>query len=183
MTRPDDMVDVLLSQHARIEDLFHEVLTSRGDIRRARFQQLVVLLAVHETAEEEIVHPTARISMPDGDGVVDDRLVEEREAKELLAQLQDVDPEDPRFEPAFQRLRMAVLQHAKREERYEFPHLRHRIPAERLQTMAAALLAAEALAPTRPHPGVETAADNVALGPQLAFVDQVRDTVRGAMGG
>jgi hypothetical protein len=70
---------------------------------------------------------------------------------------------------------------AKREERYEFPHLRHRISADRLQTMAAALLAAEALAPTRPHPGVETAAANVALGPQLAFIDQVRDTVRSAM--
>jgi hemerythrin superfamily protein len=183
MTQADDVVDVLLAQHARIEDLFHQVLVSRGDLRRAGFEQLVVLLAVHETAEEEIVHPSARVSMPDGDGVVDDRLSEERAAKELLAQLQDVDPDDPRFEPAFGRLRMAVLEHAKREERYEFPHLRHRIPADRLRTMGAALLAAEALAPTRPHPGVETAAANVALGPQLALVDQIRDTVRGAMRG
>lgn len=183
MSRPNDVVDVLLSQHARIEDLFRQVLTSRGDLRRAGFEQLVVLLAVHETAEEEIVHPTARVSMPGGAEVVEDRLTEEREAKQLLANLQDVDPDDPRFGPAFDRLRMAVLQHATREERYEFPHLRHRIPAERLQAMATALLAAEALAPTHPHPGVESAIANAALGPPLALIDQVRDTVRHAMRG
>jgi hemerythrin superfamily protein len=184
VTQPrDDVVDVLLAQHARIEDLFHQVLTGRGDSRRVAFDRLVRLLAVHETAEEEIVHPTARVSMPDGPGVVDDRLAEEREAKEVLAQLQELDPDDPRFEPVFGELRMAVLQHAKREERYEFPRLRHHLTPERLRTMAAALLAAEALAPTRPHPGVESAAANAALGPSLALVDQVRDTVRDAMRG
>jgi hemerythrin superfamily protein len=183
MTKSGDVVDVLLAQHARIEDLFHQVLTSRGDTRRDAFEQLIRLLAVHETAEEEIVHPTARVSMPDGGEAVDARLAEEREAKEMLARLQDVDPGDPRFEPAFARLRMAVLQHAKREERYEFPQLRHRIPEEQLRAMAAALLAAEALAPTRPHPGVETATANAVLGPELALIDQVRDTVRAAMRG
>jgi hypothetical protein len=184
VTRPDDdVVDVLLAQHARIEELFRQVLTARGEARRDAFEELTRLLAVHETAEEEIVHPTARRAIAAGDLVVDDRLAEERQAKELLAQLQDLDPDDPGFEPMFNRLRFAVLEHAKREERYEFYQLRQRTDPARLRAMAAALLAAEALAPTRPHPGVETPAANAALGPPLAVADRVRDTLRDAMRG
>lgn len=179
----DDVVDVLLAQHARIENLFRQVLVAHGQARRDIFADLTRLLAVHETAEEEIVHPAARVSMPGGHGVVDDRLAEEREAKEMLARLQDLDPDDPGFEPAFDQLRMAVLQHAKREERYEFQQLRHRTDPARLKAMANALLAAEALAPTRPHPGVESATANAALGPPLALTDRVRDTLRDAMRG
>jgi hemerythrin superfamily protein len=178
----DDVVDVLLAQHARIENLFRQVLTSRGEARRTPFEELTRLLAVHETAEEEIVHPTARRSIDAGDAVVDDRLAEEHDAKELLAQLQDLDPDDPGFDPKFNQLRIAVLEHAKREERYEFHQLRHRTDPVRLRAMAAALLAAEALAPTRPHPGVESTAAHAALGPHLALADRVRDTLRNAMG-
>jgi hemerythrin superfamily protein len=183
MTRPDDVIDVLLAQHARIQDLFGQVITARGQDRRAAFEELTRLLAVHETAEEEIVHPTARRTINAGDAVIDDRLAEEHHAKEILAQLQDLDPADPGFDQKLSTLRIAVLQHATREERYEFKHLRHHVDPARLRAMATALLAAEALAPTRPHPGTETAAANAALGPPLAVIDRVRDTIRDAMRG
>ncbi|MGX1274262.1 hypothetical protein RKD18_007456 [Streptomyces phaeoluteigriseus] len=38
------------------------------------------------------------------------------------------------------------------------------------------------MAPTRPHPGVESATANVALGPVAALMDRTRDAVRSAMG-
>jgi hypothetical protein len=76
-----------------------------------------------------------------------------------------------------------VLTHARYEERYEFPHLRQHIPAERLRKLAGALLAAEAFAPTRPHPGTESAKANVVAGPALAIIDRVRDAVRRAADG
>ena len=44
--------------------------------------------------------------------------------------------------------------------------------------LAAAVRAAEALAPTRPHPGTESATANLALGPPLAVVDRARDLIR-----
>jgi hypothetical protein len=69
-------------------------------------------------------------------------------------------------------LRNAGLLHAKREERYEFPHLRHAVAAGTLERLTAAVLAAEAFAPTRPHPGVESAKANLATGPVLAVVDR-----------
>jgi len=80
-----DAVDLLLTQHARIEDLFTLVAGSTGDQKRDAFEDLVRLLAVHETAEEEVVHPLSRRFADAGDALVDDRLDEERQAKEMLA--------------------------------------------------------------------------------------------------
>jgi hypothetical protein len=48
--------------------------------------------------------------------------------------------------------------------------------------MAMAIKAAEAMAPTRPHPGVESGAKNMALGPVAALMDRTKDAVRKAMG-
>jgi hypothetical protein len=48
--------------------------------------------------------------------------------------------------------------------------------------MARAVKAAEALAPTRPHPGVESGVKNMALGPVAALMDRTKDAVRTAMG-
>lgn len=42
--------------------------------------------------------------------------------------------------------------------------------------------AAEAMAPTRPHPGVESAPATMALGPVTALMDRTRDAVRAVMG-
>jgi len=38
------------------------------------------------------------------------------------------------------------------------------------------------MAPTHPHPGVESATKNVLLGPAAAIVDRTRDAIRNAMG-
>ncbi|MEV0444718.1 hemerythrin domain-containing protein [Streptomyces spectabilis] len=177
-----DVVTLLMRQHGDIRNLFDTVEHTTGDERRAAFRCLVRLLAVHETAEEEVLHPYARTVFAGGRDIVRDRLAEEREAKELLARLDGVDPEDPKFLPALAVLRTEVTRHARAEERYEFPHVRRHTEPGRLTTMAAGVRAAEAVAPTRPHPGVESAAGNVALGPLAALVDRTRDAVRKAMG-
>jgi hemerythrin superfamily protein len=183
MTRPEtmpdtDVIDLLRHQHSMIRDLFAEVLEQTGDARKDAFQQLVRLLAVHETAEEEIVHPVARRSLPGGEGIVDDRLKEEREAKELLSALEEMDTDDPRFLPQLDELRIAVLTHARAEERYEFERLHDQFSDGQRRAMAAAVKAAEATAPTHPHPGTETAAKNMMVGPLAAMVDRVRDIIR-----
>jgi hemerythrin superfamily protein len=175
------VIDVLLAQHARVEELFRAVLSSTGDARRDSFEELVHLLAVHETAEEEVVHPLARGSIDAGDAVVDARLAEEREAKEILKRLFELGPQAPEFDAEIRRFRIAVLEHAKREERYEFPHLRAAHSPVKLRALATALKAAEATAPTRPHPGVESAKANLLLGPPAAVMDRVRDLLRKAM--
>ncbi|MEV5169960.1 hypothetical protein AB0L10_02455 [Streptomyces flaveolus] len=79
-------------------------------------------------------------------------------------------------------LRTEVQEHARAEERYEFSHLRRSTDDTDLAAMAQAVKAAEAIAPTRPHPGVQSATANVALGPVAALMDRTKDAVRKAMG-
>ncbi|AKN72130.1 hemerythrin [Streptomyces sp. PBH53] len=177
-----DVVALLMRQHGDIRNLFDEVEQSRGEERRDAFRRLVRLLAVHETAEEEVVHPFVRRAVEGGEQVVRDRLAEEKSAKETLAALDDMDTDDPEFMPRLRRLRTEVQEHARAEERYEFSHIRRSTDVTNLAAMAKAVKAAEAMAPTRPHPGVESATANVALGPVAALMDRTKDAVRKAMG-
>ncbi|MEU2060863.1 hemerythrin domain-containing protein [Streptomyces sp. NPDC013455] len=177
-----DVVALLMRQHGDIRNLFDEVEQSGGEERRDAFHRLVRLLAVHETAEEEVVHPFARRMLAGGEQVVADRLAEERAAKETLAALDEMDTEDPDFLPRLRELRTKVQEHARAEERYEFAHIRRSTDVTNVAAMAKAVKAAEAVAPTRPHPGVESAAANVALGPVAALMDRTKDAVRKAMG-
>jgi hemerythrin superfamily protein len=177
-----DVIDLLLAQHARIEELFTLVAGGSGETRKDAFDDLVRLLAVHETAEEEVIHPLGR-GLPGGEGIIEDRLTEERQSKEMLRTLVDGGVDADGFDTTIKLLRDAVLQHARYEERYEFPRLRQHLPADRLRRLAAAVQAAEAFAPTRPHPGAETATANLVVGPPLAVVDRIRDAVRRAADG
>ncbi|OQR63488.1 hemerythrin [Streptomyces maremycinicus] len=179
--KDDDVVALLMRQHGDIRNLFDEVEAHTGEERRDAFRRLVRLLAVHETAEEEVVHPFARRALSGGKAVVEERLAEERAAKETLAALDDLDTDDPTFMPQLMKLRKDVQEHARAEERYEFTHIRRSTDAGALAAMAKAVKAAEAVAPTRPHPGVESGAANMALGPVAALMDRTKDVVRKAM--
>ena len=181
--QPDDVVDLLLAQHARIEQLFLLVSGGTGEARKDAFDDLVRMLAVHETAEEEVVHPLGRTLPGGGDDMIDDRLAEERQAKEMLQTLIEGGVEAEGFDTGLLLLRDAVMMHARYEERYEFPRLRQHVPADKLRSLAAAVLAAEKFAPTRPHPGAESATANLVAGPPLAVLDRVRDAVRRAADG
>jgi hemerythrin superfamily protein len=177
-----DVVALLMRQHGDIRNLFDEVESTTGEERRDAFRRLVRLLAVHETAEEEVVHTFARKRLPGGEQVVKDRLAEEKAAKETLAALDELDIGDPEFMPQLLGLRKDVQEHARAEERYEFIHIRRSTDVTNLAAMAKAVKAAEAMAPTRPHPGVESGAKNIALGPVAALMDRTKDAVRKAMG-
>lgn len=71
-----DVIELLGSQHKLISALFHKVETTRGQARRSAFERLVRVLAVHETVEEEVVHPALR-RLAGGEPIVEARLREE----------------------------------------------------------------------------------------------------------
>ncbi|MFE2755328.1 hemerythrin domain-containing protein [Actinosynnema sp. NPDC059335] len=176
-----DVVELLIGQHMEIRDLFGEVQTSTGGQRADAFARLVRLLAVHETAEEIVVHPAARRSVDGGAAIVEDRLAEEQHAKEQLAHLESIGTEDARFLDGLARLRDAVLRHAHHEEAYEFRYLRQHHDLDQLRRMAERVRAAESMAPTHPHPSTQSATANVVAGPAVALFDRVKDAVRGAL--
>jgi hypothetical protein len=174
-----DVVDLLIDQHEQIRALFRRVSGRNGKRRQEAFEELVRLLAVHETAEEEVVHPIARHEIAGGEDIVDRRLEEEHRAKEALAEIYDMGMDHPDFDSRLTALRTEVEQHAAREEHDEFPALRRKVSSEQLQRMAGAVRAAESTAPTRPHPRAgESAMANLLAGPPMAVFDRVQDAVR-----
>jgi len=178
----DDVVRFLTDQHNLIKDLFEEVLSASGDEAREKaFTELRQLLAVHETAEEMVVHPVARGEIGDGDAIVDARLAEENEAKQTLSKLEDMDMASAEFLTELTAFRDAVLEHAEAEEHEEFSKLARELDADNLKRMASAVRAAEAIAPTRPHPGVESAKLNFAVGPFASMLDRARDAISAAL--
>jgi hemerythrin superfamily protein len=176
-----DVVDLLIEQHMQIRDLFGEVEAASGDARREAFHRLVRLLAVHETAEEQVVRPLTRLSVEGGNEIADDRLAEEHDAKQTLAALEEIGPEAEEFSRLLDQLRLDVLDHASKEEAYEFRYLRRDVPATQLRALTAVVRAAEAVAPTHPHPGVESATMNTLAGPVLSLFDRTKDLVRRAI--
>jgi hemerythrin superfamily protein len=174
-----NVIDLLLEQHEQIKSLFGQLPLASGTEKRDLFDDLVRLLAVHETAEEEVVHPAARRYIDDGDDIVDGRLEEEREAKQALAELYDMGVEHSEFDSRLEELASAVVEHAGMEETREFRALREAVGEDDLRRMAGAVKAAQAVAPTRPHPMAgESPAGNVLLGPPVAVFDRVADAVR-----
>jgi hemerythrin superfamily protein len=179
---PEEVVAFLKAQHNLIEDMFDEVLhASDPQAREKPFIDLRQLLAVHETAEEMVVHPRARREADAGDEIVDARLNEEHEAKELLSEIEKLDVTSQEFIDQLTKLRDAVLEHARHEEEDEFPVLQSKLDADDLKRMGSAVRAAEAIAPTRPHPGVESAKLNFAVGPFASMLDRARDLIKQAI--
>ncbi len=178
----DDVVRFLKDQHNLIKDMFEEVFSaSSDDARRKAFTELRQLLAVHETAEEMVVHPRVRHEVEGGDVIVDARLVEEHDAKEVLSALEAMDIASQEFLDELALFRASVIDHAEREELEEFTRLERELDAADLGRMAKAVEAAESIAPTRPHPGVESAKANFALGPFASMLDRARDLIGSAM--
>jgi hemerythrin superfamily protein len=170
-----DVITFLETQHRQIKQLFAEVRASTGDQRQSTFTALRRLLAVHETAEEEVVHPAARKSLPAGEAIVNARLQEENKAKKQLSELEALDPDSPEFEAQFSTFTMDVLAHAEAEERQEFEPLASSLNEEELTRLRRTVELAERFAPTRPHPGVESQTANLVAGPFAAMVDRARD--------
>jgi hemerythrin superfamily protein len=180
---PDEVIAFLKAQHNFIEDMFDEVLhASDPEAREKPFIELRQLLAVHETAEEMVVHPRVRRAVDAGDGIVDVLLKEEHDSKERLSSIENLDITSQQFIDELTKLRDAVLAHAEHEELEEFPELQREVDADGLKRMTVAVRAAEAIAPTRPHPGVESAKLNFAVGPFASMLDRARDVIQQAIG-
>lgn len=176
-------IEFLTRQHDTARQLLDGVSSSTGDARREVFASLVRLLAVHETAEEMVVYPVVRSAGEEGNRIVEARLAEEDRSKDLLSELEQLDPDSDPFDERFATLRALVESHADSEEREVFPLLSTTTNDAQLRAMATALQVAERIAPTHPHRSApESATGNLLVGPLFSMIDRARDAFRQATG-
>jgi len=160
-----EAVDFLLNQHAQIRAGLREVASAHGPAKAAAFADLRRLITVHETAEQEVLHPRMK-EFTD----VNSLLGQERHGTELLAELDQLDPSSDEFDSRFTRLAVEIIAHADHEELEEFPLVRRHLDTDERQRMGHALRVAEASAPRHPQPPPP--------GAVAAVVDRVREAVR-----
>lgn len=174
---PDgDVIKVLLEQHAQIHDLIERVMSGAGEAKKEAFDSLRALLAVHETAEEMVLRPVS--SKVAGEDVAQGRNEEEKEANEVLAALEKMDVTSADFDQQFAKFATAVDKHAEAEEAGEFPAILDQCSEDERRSMGTKIKAAEATAPTHPHPSVEpSSTGQKVVGPFAALVDRAKDAI------
>ncbi|HEX3426252.1 MAG TPA: hemerythrin domain-containing protein [Acidimicrobiales bacterium] len=181
MADSTDLIELLLEDHKTAETLLGKV--GEADVDQSElFDQLVHDLVGHEVAEEEIVYPVVRSSIPQGDALADARIAEQQKAEELLSKMEQMDQKSAEFSDSMAKLRDEALAHAQAEEREVFPKLKEHVNEDRRSTLGQAYKTAKATAPTHPHPHApNTPPGNMAAGSIAAVADRVRDAAKAAL--
>src|SRR5262249_41265788 len=109
--------------------------TAEDEAKAVAFLELETLFYVHETGEQQVVHPFSSM-WATSPGLIDDRVREERAGDNLLRQLRDLDVHGDDFDTTFQALQDVLLAHLSAEENQEFPRLRASADAGQLLAMA-----------------------------------------------
>jgi hemerythrin superfamily protein len=119
-----DAIALLIADHKKVKKLFadFEKLKEEGsdEDKSAIVEQICNELKVHTEIEEEIFYPAVRKAIDDG-ALMDEALVEHAGAKELIAQLEEADPEDDLYDAKVTVLGEQIDHHVKEEEGDMFP--------------------------------------------------------------
>jgi hemerythrin superfamily protein len=123
-TPPQDVTAVIAPQHEHVKVLLGRVRQETGQRRTEAFHTLRLTLALHETAEEQAVHPQAQRQLGGHDRAATDRVAEEQTAGQVIGELELLDVDSDQFSSTFEHLASSVVDHASAEENEEWPALR-----------------------------------------------------------
>lgn len=116
-----DAVALLKADHRAVEKLFDQYEKARSEDRKEQISQQICLeLRVHMEIEEEIFYPTSREFLKDED-IVNEAVVEHQSARDLIDQIEDMDPSDEMYDAKVTVLQEMIEHHVKEEEKEYFP--------------------------------------------------------------
>ncbi len=123
-----DAIELLLADHRKVEKLFKDydkLVENEGTYneKEALATTICAELIVHAQIEEEIFYPAAR-DILDEEDLVDEAVVEHASAKDLIAQLDDMSPDDDLYDAKVKVLGELIEHHVEEEEDEMFPKLK-----------------------------------------------------------
>ena len=123
-----DAIELLLADHRNVEKLFKEyekLVEDEGSYNEKESLAATICaeLTVHAQVEEEIFYPAAR-DILDEEKLVDEAVVEHASAKDLIAQLADMSPDDDLYDAKIKVLSELIEHHVEEEEDELFPKLK-----------------------------------------------------------
>ena len=122
-----DAIALLKKDHADVKALFAEYKKlcesdADGSAKQAVAMDICTQLTAHATAEEEIFYPAARAEQTDD--LLDEAEVEHASAKDLIAQIEAMQPDDDLYDAKVTVLGEYIDHHVKEEEGELFPKAR-----------------------------------------------------------
>ncbi len=125
-TDKNDAIALLTDDHKKVKELFEkfEKLSDRSKVNKKKIaDQICLELTVHAQVEEEIFYPAVREPIKDED-LMDEAVVEHASAKELIAQISEMDPGDDLYDAKVKVLSEQIEHHVEEEEGEMFPKVR-----------------------------------------------------------
>lgn len=123
---PRDAITLLKQDHRIVEKLFDDFEQADDDQLQHIAERVCQLLTVHAQIEEELMYPPAKEALEDEEDIelVNEANVEHQSAKDLIAKIDDMTPEDENFKATVKVLAEYVKHHVKEEENELFPKLK-----------------------------------------------------------
>lgn len=118
-----DLVEILTSDHHKIEDLFSQLEAPISPQRKAELvTQVINELLRHSSAEEQWLYPSIRATRAVRMSAAGSGLAEHIEIKQTIRHLQAMRPGEPGYSRMVRFLIADVRAHVQVEERELFPH-------------------------------------------------------------
>lgn len=126
-SKAEDAIELLTADHKKVLKLFKDYEKLKDGGRNSQKSDLVTTICleitIHSMLEEEIFYPAARKAIKDDD-LMDEALVEHAGAKDLIDQLQDMEPGDDLYDAKVTVLGEEIRRHAEEEEKEMFPKVK-----------------------------------------------------------
>lgn len=125
---PRDAIALLKQDHRNVEALIGQFENAEDEQTQSSIAERICnMLTVHTQIEEELLYPRAKEALSEDEEeaeLVSEALVEHGSAKELIAKIEAMTPEDESFKATVKVLGEYVKHHVKEEENEMFPALR-----------------------------------------------------------
>jgi hemerythrin superfamily protein len=126
-TKPDnsskvqDAITLLRADHKLVSTLFAEYEKTRSNSKKKTLvSQICTELSVHAQVEEEIFYPAVKQALKDRE-MIPEALVEHATLKELIGQVEGIEPDGEMFDAKIKVLSEYVKHHVKEEQNEIFP--------------------------------------------------------------
>lgn len=116
-------LDLLEEDHQQVDGFFdeYETLEDVGEKERMALK-ICLALTVHAQIEEEIFYPAAREAIERAE-LIDEAIVEHASAKQLIAEIEEMDANDELYDAKVRVLGEQVRHHIEEEEDELFPQI------------------------------------------------------------
>ena len=115
------VITLIKDDHTTLESVFKKLEKAEPGAIPGLLRQVAELLIPHSKAEEQVVYPAIKTTVPDEGSDVDDGLAEHQHVEQTLQELLEADPEAPGVDGLIAAMIGEVRHHVEEEEQQILP--------------------------------------------------------------